>query len=107
MKVDIESPNEYLGAISGDLSGRQGLIERVETRGDGSVNMIAKVPLRQLFGYATHLRSNSQGRATSVAEFADYREVPDNLAKKIIPFYDEIMKEIKQSGSSKTMRRNR
>jgi len=99
MKVDIETPEAYLGSISGDLSSRQGMIERVETRGDGSVNMIALVPLRQLFGYATHLRSNSQGRATSVAEFAEYRPVPENLAKTIIPFYDEIMKEIKQMSS--------
>jgi elongation factor G len=94
MKVDIESPETYLGPISGDLSSRQGMIERVETRGDGTVNIIALVPLRQLFGYATHLRSNSQGRASSVAEFAEYRPVPENLAKDIIPFYDEIMREI-------------
>ena len=94
MKVDIESPEAYLGPISGDLSSRQGMIERVETRGDGTVNMIALVPLRQLFGYATHLRSNSQGRASSVAEFAEYRPLPENLAKDIIPFYDEVMQEI-------------
>jgi len=94
MKVDIESPSEYQGSISRDLSSRQGLIERVENRGDGSVNMIAMVPLRQLFGYATHLRSNSKGRASSVAEFAEYRRVPENLAKEIIPFYNEVMKEI-------------
>ncbi len=94
MKVDIESPEEYLGPVNGDLSSRQGIIERVETRGDGTVNIIAKVPLRQLFGYATHLRSASQGRAGSVAEFAEYRQVPENLAKTIIPFYKDIMKEI-------------
>ncbi len=96
MKVDIESPEEYLGPINGDLSGRQGIIERVETRGDGSVNIIATVPLRQLFGYATHLRSASQGRAGSVAEFAEYRPVPENLAKKIIPFYEETLEEIRK-----------
>jgi len=94
MKVDIETPEEYAGNIRGDLNGRQGQIERVETRSDGFVNMVAMVPLRQLFGYATHLRSNSQGRATSVAEFAEYREVPRNLAREIIPFYDDVMKEI-------------
>ncbi|MCX6645128.1 MAG: elongation factor G, partial [bacterium] len=94
MKVDIETPEEYLGSISGDLSGRQGMIERVETRGDGTVNMIAMAPLRQLFGYATHLRSHSQGRASSVAEFAEYRPVSVNLAKTIIPFFDDIMSEI-------------
>jgi elongation factor G len=94
MKVDIESPEQYLGPVSGDLAGRQGLIERVETRGDGTVNIIAMVPLRQLFGYATHLRSASQGRAGEVAEFAEYRPVPENLAREIIPFYEEIMKEI-------------
>jgi len=95
MKVDIESPEEYLGPINGDLSGRQGMIERVETRGDGTVNIIAKVPLRQLFGYATHLRSKSQGRASAVAEFATYQPLPESLARAIIPFYDEVMKEIK------------
>jgi len=95
MKVDIETPEVYLGPISGDLAGRQGMIERVVTRGDGTVNMIALVPLRQLFGYATHLRSNSQGRASAVAEFAEYHPVPENLAKTIIPFYEDVMKEIK------------
>jgi len=102
MKVDIESPEVYLGAISGDLGGRQGLIERVETRGDGTVNMIAMVPLRQLFGYATHLRSASQGRASGVAEFAEYRPLPGNIARTTIPFYEEAMKEIERvSGSEK------
>jgi elongation factor G len=95
MKVDIETPDIYVGPVNGDLTGRQGIIERVETRGDGTVNIIALVPLRQLFGYATHLRSNSQGRASAVAEFHSYQPVPVNLAKKIIPFYEEIMKEIK------------
>jgi elongation factor G len=99
MKVDIESPEAYLGSISGDLAGRQGLIERVETRGDGTVNIIATVPLRQLFGYATHLRSASQGRAGAVAEFAEYRPVPENLAKTIIPFFEDVMKEIKALSS--------
>ena len=94
MKVDIETPGEYLGSIHGDLSGRQGMIEKVETRGDGVVNIIAMVPLRQLFGYVTHLRSNSQGRANAVAEFAEYRQVPENLAKTIIPFFDDVMAEI-------------
>ncbi len=96
MKVDIETPEVYLGSINGDLSSRQGLIGRVETRGDGIVNIVARVPLRQLFGYATHLRSNSQGRATSVAEFAEYRPVPENQARTIIPFYDDVMAEISQ-----------
>ncbi|HDS31162.1 MAG TPA: elongation factor G, partial [Firmicutes bacterium] len=99
MKVDIDTPEQYTGSISGDLAGRQGLIERVEHRADGTVNMIAMVPLRQLFGYATHLRSASQGRASEVAEFAEYRPVPENLAKQIIPFYEEIMKEILNIGS--------
>jgi elongation factor G len=94
MKVDIETPEEYLGSISGDLSSRQGMIERIETRGDGTVNMIAMVPLRQLFGYATHLRSHSQGRASSVAEFAEYRPVSESLAKTIIPFFKDVMSEI-------------
>jgi elongation factor G len=94
MKVDIESPETYLGPITGDLSGRQGMIERVETRGDGTVNIVAMVPLRQLFGYATHLRSKSQGRASAVAEFSAYYPVAENLAKTIIPFYGEVMKEI-------------
>jgi len=96
MKVDIESPEAYVGSVSGDLAGRQGLIERVETRGDGTTNMIAMVPLRQLFGYATHLRSASQGRASAVAEFAEYRPLPENLAKTIIPFYEDVIKEISQ-----------
>ena len=94
MKVDIETPEEYLGSITGDLSGRQGMIERVETRGDRTVNLIALVPLRQLFGYATHLRSHSQGRANAVAEFSEYHQVPENLARKIIPFYDDVISEI-------------
>ncbi len=100
MKVDIETPEMYLGPINGDLSGRQGIIERVETRGDGMVNIVAMVPLRQLFGYATHLRSNSQGRASSVAEFAEYRPVPDNIAKEIIPFFEEVMAEMKKLGKT-------
>ena len=94
MKVDIETPEAYVGSISGDLAGRQGIIERVDTRADGTVNMIAMVPLRQLFGYATHLRSASQGRASSVAEFWEYKPVAENLAKTIIPFYEEVLKEI-------------
>lgn len=100
MKVDIESPEEYTGSVNGDLSSRNGLIERVETRGDGTVNIIGMVPLRQLFGYATHLRSASQGRATSVAEFAEYRPLPENLVRKIVPFYDDVIKEIQELGKS-------
>jgi elongation factor G len=83
MKVEVTAPEEFMGDVIGNLNARRGQIEGIDER--GSSRMIrAHVPLAEMFGYATELRSMTQGRATYSMEFGRYAEVPSNLASELI-----------------------
>ncbi len=85
MKVEIEIPEEFTGTIIGDISRRRGRVEGQEPQGNtGNVIVRAVVPLANMFGYATDLRSNTQGRGTFSMEFQKYEQVPANIEKEII-----------------------
>jgi elongation factor G len=83
MKVEVTMPEEFMGDVMGDLSGRRGQIQGMEGRGNAQI-VRAEVPLSQMFGYATELRSMTQGRATYSMEFKHYAQLPSNLAEEII-----------------------
>ena len=83
MKVDVTTPDEYFGNVMGDLTSRRGKPLGQESQGN-AVKLSAMVPLSEMFGYATNLRSNTQGRATFVMFFDHYEEVPKNIAEEII-----------------------
>ena len=83
MKVEVIMPEEYMGDVIGDINGRRGRIEGMEPR-NGVQVVKAYVPLSEMFGYATDLRSNTQGRATYSMEFAQYEPVPNSIAEKIL-----------------------
>jgi elongation factor G len=83
MGVEVVTPEEYLGDVMGDLSSRRGHIEGMSQRAGAQV-IKAKVPLSEMFGYSTDLRSMTQGRANYAMEFHDYAEVPKNVADEII-----------------------
>ncbi len=83
MSVEVVTPEEYMGDVIGDLNARRGKIQEMTRR--GTVQVIkARVPLSEMFGYATDLRSKTQGRATYTMQFARYEEVPKQIADKII-----------------------
>ncbi|MCC1497551.1 elongation factor G [Alcanivorax sp. 1008] len=84
MKVEVETPEDYMGDIMGDLNRRRGLVQGMEDMMGGSKSIRAEVPLSEMFGYATSLRSMSQGRATFSMEFTKYSEAPNNVAEQII-----------------------
>lgn len=83
MKVEVEVPEDYIGNIIGDLNSRRGQIEGQETD-QGLAKVVAKVPLAEMFGYATDIRSKTQGRGIFSMEFSHYEEVPRNVAEAII-----------------------
>jgi elongation factor G len=83
MKVEIVTPEDYMGDVNGDLNRRRGILQGLEDAPAGKI-VRAEVPLAEMFGYATQLRSMSQGRATYTMEFAHYAEVPDNVAEGLI-----------------------
>ena len=83
MKVVVTCPDEYMGTVIGDLNGRRGQIQGQETR-PGTAEVTANVPLANMFGYATDLRSKTQGRANYSMEPSHYAELPKNLAQEII-----------------------
>ena len=83
MDVEVVTPEDYMGAVVGDLNSRRGRIVSMEARGSSQV-IRAQVPLGQMFGYATDLRSMTQGRATYTMQFAKYEEVPAPLAEEIV-----------------------
>ncbi|MCB9252492.1 MAG: elongation factor G [Flavobacteriales bacterium] len=83
MKVEVVTPSDYMGDVQGDLNRRRGLIEGLEERAGAQV-IKAKVPLSEMFGYVTTLRTITSGRATSTMEFSHYYEVPKNMADEII-----------------------
>ncbi len=84
MKVEATSPEEFTGDVMGDLSSRRGMIEGMEPRAGGVSAINSFVPLSEMFGYATDLRSRTQGRATFTMEFDHYQPVSDNLKEKIL-----------------------
>jgi elongation factor G len=85
MKVEVIVPDNFLGEITGDLSSRRGQIESMNDRSPLNLKVIdSKVPLSEMFGYATTLRSLTQGRGTSTMEFSSYEEVPQNVANLIV-----------------------
>ncbi len=85
MKVEIEVPDEYLGDVIGDLSSRRGRVEGMEMiEGTNIQKVTALVPLSEMFGYATDIRSKTQGRGTFSMEFSKYEPVPNNIAEEII-----------------------
>ena len=83
MAVEVVTPEDYAGTIMGDLSSRRGRIEGMEHRA-GSQVIKAIVPLAEMFGYATHMRSSTQGRAEYSMHFARYEEAPRSVAEEII-----------------------
>jgi elongation factor G len=83
MKVEVDVPEDYLGDVIGDLNSRRGHIEGMNSE-DGIAQVTAKVPLGEMFGYATDIRSRTQGRGIFSMEFSNYDEVPRNLAETII-----------------------
>jgi len=83
MSVDVVTPEVYIGNVIGDLTSRRGKIEAQDTQGNAQ-KVSAKVPLSTMFGYATALRSNTQGRATHTMQFSHYEECPKSIAEEIV-----------------------
>jgi elongation factor G len=83
MEVEVVTPDDYMGDVIGDLSSRRGKVEGMEQRGTSQV-VRSQVPLAEMFGYATDLRSRTQGRATYTMQFDSYQQVPESIATEII-----------------------
>lgn len=83
MKIEVITPEQYMGDVVGDLNKRRGQIEGMDSRGGAQV-VKAKVPLGEMFGYVTQLRTLTSGRATSTMEFSHYAEAPKNIAEEVI-----------------------
>ena len=84
MSVVVETPEDYMGNVMGDLSSRRGIVQGMDDLPGGTKEVRAEVPLSEMFGYATSLRSLSQGRATYSMEFKHYSEAPKNVAEAVI-----------------------
>ncbi len=84
MSVEVETPEDYAGSVMGDLSSRRGMVQGMEDMAGGGKAIRAEVPLSEMFGYSTTLRSLSQGRATYTMEFKQYAEAPRNVQETII-----------------------
>jgi elongation factor G len=83
MRVEVITPDQYMGDVTGDLNRRRGMLEGMDSRNNAQV-IKAKVPLSEMFGYVTQLRSLSSGRATSTMEFSHYAPAPNNIAEEVI-----------------------
>ncbi len=83
MAVEVVTPDEYMGEIIGDITSRRGRVQSMEARGNAQV-IACKVPLSEMFGYATDLRSMSQGRATYTMQFAAYEQAPKNVSEEVV-----------------------
>jgi elongation factor G len=83
MQIEVVTPEEYMGEVIGDLTARRGRVERMDQRGTSQVIRV-HVPLAEMFGYATDLRSKTQGRATHTMQFHSYQQVPANIAREIV-----------------------
>jgi elongation factor G len=84
MKVEVTTPKDYLGAINGDLMKRRGMIQSSEEVAGGATTITANVPLSEMFGYATDMRSATQGRATYAMEFSHYEKAPKSVEEEIV-----------------------
>jgi elongation factor G len=84
MAVEVETPEDYAGNVMGDLSSRRGMVQGMDDMPGGGKIIKAEVPLSEMFGYSTTLRSMSQGRATYTMEFKHYHEAPKNVAEAIV-----------------------
>ncbi len=84
MHVEVETPEDYAGTVMGDLSSRRGMVQGMDDIPGGGKTIKAEVPLAEMFGYATSLRSQTQGRATYTMEFKQYAEAPRNVADEVI-----------------------
>ena len=84
MAVEVETPEEKMGDVMGDLSSRRGVIQGMDDLPGGGKAVKAEVPLSEMFGYATQLRSLTQGRASYTMEFKHYAEAPKNVAEAVI-----------------------
>ncbi len=84
MAVEVETPEDYAGTVMGDLSSRRGMVQGMDDMVGGGKAIKAEVPLSEMFGYATSLRSQTQGRATYTMEFKHYAEAPKNVAEAIV-----------------------
>ena len=83
MRVEVVVPEDYMGDVIGDLNSRRGKVRSMEARG-GTQIVNARVPLSEMFGYATELRSRTQGRATYSMHFDRYEQVPDSVSEEIV-----------------------
>ena len=83
MDVEIVTPEDYMGDVMGNISSKRGIIQEQGERGLAKY-IRAKIPLAEMFGYATELRSMTQGRANYTMQFGDYQKVPNNVAEKVI-----------------------
>ena len=84
MSVEVETPEDYTGTVMGDLSSRRGMVQGMDDMAGGGKTVKAEVPLAEMFGYSTALRSATQGRATYTMEFKHYTEAPKNVAEAVI-----------------------
>jgi elongation factor G len=84
MKVEVTTPKDYLGAINGDLMKRRGVIQSSDDVAGGATTITANVPLSEMFGYATDMRSATQGRATYTMEFSHYEKAPKSVEEEIV-----------------------
>jgi len=84
MRLEVVTPEDYMGAVTGDLRRRRGQIEKMEPRPGGVQVVTAYVPLSDMFGYTTDLRSATQGRATSTMHFERYDQAPRHVAEEVI-----------------------
>ena len=84
MKLEVVTPDEYVGAVIGDLNRRRGLPKGQEPRAGGAITIQAEVPLAEMFGYVTQLRTITSGRASSSMEFSHYNEAPSGVAKEVM-----------------------
>ena len=84
MDVEVVTPDDYLGEVMGDLNGRRGRVQIMEARAGGAQSVRAQVPLSEMFGYATDLRSRTQGRATFTMQFHHYEKVPAAISEELV-----------------------
>jgi len=93
MAVEVETPEDFMGNVMGDLSSRRGMVQGMEDIAGGGGKLVrAEVPLAEMFGYSTSLRSATQGRATYTMEFSHYEEVPASIAETLVKagFSDKV-----------------
>ena len=93
MKVEVETPQEFQGFVIGDLSSRRGVIQGSENNTSGDAIITAHVPLSEMFGYSTQLRSGTQGKAGYSMEFEKYAECPSHIQDKVMEERKEKLQE--------------